>query len=468
MKPHRALLSLFPLALFVTVIAVAPLTAQAPAAQAGNSPPPATLKITLEEAKERALSSNKLLNLAGMNVQAKGFAVRAMQANYFPLVTGTALYLHFNDDLGTVLATTGRTVTGPHGVPLLTFPANVINVSVLQQDTSVYNINIAQPITDLLKVRQGVKIAQADQEIARAELEKGARALASGVEQLYWGLLAAHKLQAGAREAALGAEMLVAKTKNIDANIALVQARQAVQLVDKQIAVLQAQMNALLDLPSCTVLELVEPALPLVPYHCADEVITLALNASPDVHAAQQTILKADAAVKAGKLEYVPSVAVLGGYVNQQAAAYIQPNIGYAGVVAKYTFLHGGERRAVIRERETLRAMASVKLAQVQDEVRQKAEKAFREIGESQDALKTALELVGLRKQAEKEAITPEAFKNPKDLIKAVQDRLTAEVEAVKADLGYRQAYIQLMSLVGDACVQGAVPSGQVFRKGAL
>jgi outer membrane protein TolC len=461
MKQSRlALHAPFLKTILLVSFAVAPVAAQGPPAPTAKGPAtPATLRLTLEEAKERALSSNKLLGLAGMNVQAKGFAVRAMQANYFPLVTGTALYLHFNDDLGTVLATTGRTVTGPHGTPLLTFPANVINVAVLQQDTSLFNINIAQPITDLLKVRQGVKIARADQEIAQADLEKGMRAVASGVEQLYWGLLAAHKLQAGAREAIVGAEML-AKTKNLDARIALVQTRQALQQVSQQIADLGEQMNGLLDLPAGTVLELVEPPLPLLPYQSADEVVALALGASPEVHAAQLTILKADAAVTAGKLEYVPSIAVLGGYVNQQAASYIQPNIGYVGVVGKYTFLHGGERRAVIRERDTLRAMASLKLAQVQDEVRQKAEKAFREIGESQEALKTVQELVLLRQQAVKKETTPEAMKNPKDLIKATTDLMTAEVDAVKAELAYRQAHVKLTILVGDGCFQGHGPTG--------
>jgi outer membrane protein TolC len=437
-----------------------PVAAQGPPAAAGKVPlTPATLRLTLEEAKERALSSNKLLGLAGMNVQAKGFAVRAMQANYFPVVTGMAVYLHFNDDLGTVLSTHGKTISTPLGTPLLTFPAATFQAAVLQQDSSMFNINVAQPITDLLKVRQGVKIARADQEIARAELEKGVRAVASGVEQLYWGLLAARKLQAGAKQAVAGAEML-AKTKNLDARMALVQARQGVQQIDNQVADLQAQLDALLDLPSCTVLELVEPPLPLVPYHCADEVIELALGSSPEIQEAQQTILKAEAGVSAGKLEYVPSIAVLGGYANQQMASYVQPNIGYVGVLGTYTFINGGKRRAVIRERNTLLAMATLKLGQVQDEIRQKAEKAFREIGEAQEALRLAQELLVLRREAVKKATTPEALLNPRDLIKAAQDLITAEVDGVKADLGYRVAYVKLTALVGDGSVQGHVPTG--------
>ena len=355
--------------------AVSPLAAQ----DAPTNIPPAHLRITLEETKQRVLANNKLLNLGALNVEAKGYAIRAAKANYFPQISGSVLYMHFNDDLGTVITGGGRTVTGPLGRPLLTLPTFAANAAVLNQNTTFMTVGAVQPITDLLKVRQGVKIAQADQGIAQAQREKGIRELASGVEQVYWGLLAARRLQAGAVEGVRGGEML-AKTKLLEARIALVEARQGLQQINQQIADLQEQLNGLLDLPLCTTLELVEPVLPELPYHCADDVIGLALAASPEIREAQHTIAKVEAAVCAGKLDYVPSIAVVGGYMNQQAADYIQPNIGYVGVVGTVTFVDWGRRRNVVHERKTLLAMASIKLHQTEDDVRQKATKAFREL----------------------------------------------------------------------------------------
>jgi outer membrane protein TolC len=413
--------------------------------------PPAAMRLTLEEAKQRALDSSKLLQLANLNAESKAFAVKAIRADYFPKITGTALYLHFNDDLGTVLSGGGRSVSGPKGVPLVTFPAFAVNVPVVNQDSSLAMFTAVQPITDLLKVRQGVKIAQADEGIARAELEAGARKLASGVEQLFWGLLAARRIQAGAAAGVQGAE-LVAKTGALDARAALVEARQALQQVDKQVADLQEQLNGLLGLPLCTALELVEPALPALPYQCADDVVGLALASSPEIHSAQETIHKAEAALAAGKLEYVPSLAAVGGYTNQTAASYVQQDIGFIGAVGTYTIVDWGKRRNVIRERQDLVAMATLKLQQTEDDVRQKAVKAFRDVGEAQAALKTAQEMVEVRKEIEKKATTPEALRDPTALaalLKASKDRMLAEVEAVKADLAYREAYVQLMALIG-------------------
>ena len=446
-------------ALLLAVLTAAQLACTG-AARAADAPaqtpvpavaPSSVVHITLEDAKARALGNNKLLNLAALNAQSKAFAVKAARADYFPKVVGTAVYLHFNDDLGTVLATQGRTVMGPRGRPLAMFPATSVDLPVLNQNTSVANIGAVQPLTDLLKVRQGVKIAQADQQIAQAQEEEGIRKVASGVEQLYWGLLAVRRIQAGAAEGLQGAEM-IAKTGALEARTALVEARQAVQEVDKQAADLQAQLLGLLDLPSCTTLELVEPPLPLLPYHCADDMVGLALASSPDIHEAEATICKAKAALAAGKLDYVPSIGLVGGYVNQTGASYIQQDIGYVGVVGSYTFVDWGKRRNVVRERENLVGMAALKLEQTRDDVRLKVEKAFRDWATSQETLKINEEMVGLRKEAEKKATTPEAMTNPTALdalLTASKKRAEAEVEAVKADLAYRQAYVELMSLVG-------------------
>ena len=242
---------------------------------------------------------------------------------------------------------------------------------------------------------------------------------------------------------------MLAATGTLEARTALLEAKQALQQVGSQDADLQEQLNGLLDLPPCTVLELVEPPLPLLPFHCADDVAGLAVASSPEIREAQQTVCKAQAGLAAGKLDFVPSIGLVGGYVNQTGASYIQQDIGYVGVVGSYTFVDWGKRRNVVRERQNLVAMATLKLSQTEDEVRQKAAKAFRELNEDQDALKTAEEMVALRKEAVKKASAAGPKADLKDLLEASKAGMTAEVDAVKADLAYRTAYVQLMALIG-------------------
>jgi outer membrane protein TolC len=416
-----------------------------------TSPPPAVERLTLDEAKQRALANSKLLALAATNVEGKEFATRAMRAQYFPVISGTSIYFRFNDDLGTVLTTPGRHVTGPKGTPLAFPPAVVINLPVLNQNSSASTIAATQPLTALLKVRQGVKAAQADEQIAQAQLEKGRRELASGTEQLFWGLLAAQRIRAGAQEGARGAEAL-AKMPGapVEVRLALAEARQGLQQVDNQIASLQEQMNLLLDQPPCTPLELVEPPVPTVPVACADEAVALALAHSPEVREAELNVQKAQAGAAAAKVDWLPNVVVTGGYANQTAADYVQPNIGYVGVVGSWTFVDWGKRRNTIREAENTVALANLKVRTTQDEVRKKALQAFRDLDQTQAAIKTAEEMVALRAEAAKKAQTPAALTNPGPLLEAGKKLAEARVDLVKAELAYRTAHAEFMALLGD------------------
>jgi outer membrane protein TolC len=400
------------------------------------------VRLTLEEAKQRALANNKLLTLAALNIKGKEIATRVAQADYFPQILGNVVYFHFDSPLGDVLTTQGRHVQGLRGRTILDTPGGrVIDVAVVNQDAYTSTLMAAQPITALLKVRQGVKIARADERIAQAQLDQGARAVAAGVEQLYWGLIAAGRIRAGAAAAVQGAEA-VAKLGTVEVRTALVEAKQGLQQAESQIADLEQQLNALLDQPACPKIEVVEPPFPPPPVTCADEAASLAVAASPEVREAEQNVAKAHAAVAAAKVDYLPNVAVVGGYANQSVASYVQPNIGYVGVSASWTLFAWGKRRNTVRERDNLVVMASTKLAQTQEEVQQKALKAFRELGQAREALVLAEQLARLRKEAEKEA------EQPADLLKAAKATLEAEVDLVKADLAYRVAHVKLMSLI--------------------
>ena len=87
--------------------------------------------------------------------------------------------------------------------------------------------------------------------------------------------------------------------------------------------------------------------------------------------------------------------------------------------------------------------MATLKLQQTQDTVRQNTSKAFRDYEQTQQALALAGELVEVRKQ-----VAQAAAELPAKL-KAGKDVATAQVDYLKADLAHRIAYVKLMSLIG-------------------
>jgi outer membrane protein TolC len=389
---------------------------------------PGTVQLTLEEAKQRALASNKGISLGNLNLQSKVFAIKSAQADYFPKVIGSSIYFHFDNPLGSI-ETSGGLLLPP------------ISVATFNQDSSFSTVAVAQPLTALLKIRQAVQMARADREIAQAQLDKGTRELLIGVEQLYWGLLAAQRIRAGAATAAAGAEE-VAKTGATLARTALLEAKQALQQVENQIADLEQQLKYLLDLPCGTRLVLEEPPLPTYPGNCAEEAVGMALASSPEVHEAEQNVLKARATLKATRVDYLPNVAVVGGYAKQTAASYIQQDINYIGVQGSYTFFEWGKKQHMVRELQAVVAAAEMKLQQTQDDVRQKVQKAWRVLNQSHAALAGAREMVPLREQAAKEAAGLPAQ------LKAFKDLGEAQVDLVKAELAYRVAFAEWQMLL--------------------
>jgi len=224
---------------------------------------PAALRLTLEEAKQQALAQNKQVHLGRLNIEEKQLAISAATTDYLPKVLGSAAYLHFNDNLGTVLATEGRQLgggsIGPGGiiqVPSITIPRQSITANVVNQDSAFGALIVAQPITKLIGVSALVDLARADEGIASAQLDKGARDLLSGVSQAYYGLLAARRINAVLTLQFQAVEPLVKAKPTAELRLGLLELRKGRAETRKQIPELTDLLNQLLGFPSGTALEL--------------------------------------------------------------------------------------------------------------------------------------------------------------------------------------------------------------------
>jgi outer membrane protein TolC len=407
------------------------LRAQPAPAAAG---PPAR-RLTLEEAHQLALANNKSLELARLNVAEKGHLTSAASRDYLPKVLATVDWFHFDSPLGQVV------VTAPGTRGILPAGTSLINSAVLNQNTTLSTVFVAQPITKLIAVNAAVKIARADENAAKAQLDKGTRDLLSGVTQAYEGLLGALRIQTALETQVKLLEQVLQLKPVPELRVGLLEARQGLLQVRGQVEELTGTLNSLLDLPACTVLELVDPLPPELPVRCAAEAAQVALAHNPEVHEAEQSVAKAEAALQVANMAYLPDVNVLGGWANQTAASYIEPNIGYFGVTGSYTFWDWGKRREMVRDRHALIAVARQNLAVVADKVQQDAWKAYLTFEQAREANRLAAEMVKARQDAEKGATGAAA-------LQAKADTAKAELEAMKAEITYRVAHAQLAALV--------------------
>jgi outer membrane protein TolC len=232
--------------------------------------------------------------------------------------------------------------------------------------------------------------------------------------------------------------------------VALVESRQGLAQVRGQIQELSDLLRDLVGLPACTVLEVVDPVPADLPLRCADEAVQRALTNNPQIREAETSIAKAEAALQAAKVDYLPDVNLLGGYLNQSFASYIQPNIGYVGVTASYTFVDWGKRGQVRKQRLALIAVARQNLRVTADKVQQEARKAYGTYVSAREAYQLAGEMVQARKEAEKAAEGMAA-------LEAKGDTAKAELEVMKAEIAYRVAHAQLAAAIGwEACAHPA------------
>ena len=117
-------------------------------------------RITLADAQQLAQAANDpLARLAQLQLEAARQHRLGVTSMYFPSVTTQALNLHLSETPGQLLSFQ-RPLTGA----LISVP-----VSVVAQDSTTINVVATQPITQLFAVRQLVKIARADENIARAK-----------------------------------------------------------------------------------------------------------------------------------------------------------------------------------------------------------------------------------------------------------------------------------------------------------
>jgi outer membrane protein TolC len=201
--------------------------------------------------------------------------------------------------------------------------------------------------------------------------------------------------------------------------------------VDTSPAELTRALNSLISFPADTKLELV------IPEPLAAETLSLpsatqqALASNPEIVEAEQTLVKAQAAAKLSKLEYIPDVAVMGGYAYQTAVGILPLDFSFIGVVATYNVFDFGKRENTIKERQTNVELAQLNLQGVKSKVTGVVQKTF---GTMQNALR-----VREATRAALLAISPDDR----------AERSRAEAEMAQAELDYRLACADFHNMIG-------------------
>ena len=392
-------------------------------------------RITLEQAQQQAASGeNPLVRLGQLQVEAAKRNRLATRGDYFPKVSLTFINNHFNKILGESFNIVGREIP----------------VTLLKQDQTIFSASAIQPITPLFAVRELVKIAEADENIAKAKAAAAGGPAATRVEKTYFALLIAKQELAIAEASAekVNSGYLLASNSPAvpmppEKAPEILVAQKAVVLARTKERELTASLNSMLGWHEATPLELVAPE-PLAEGITLEEISQKALEANPEVIEAEQTAIKAQAGHKLAKMQYFPVVAAMGGYARQTAVAHslLRKDFAYIGFIASFDVFDGGKRENVLKQRAAQEEAAQLGVQLTKAKAAESLKKAYFEMTRARE-----LSLLSHRMMSASGLVN---VSSGNDTPETREAKAMLKAEMLKAELAHREAYTRLRELMGE------------------
>ena len=443
-----------PRLLAVTTTALLPLIT----ATAAYAQPAEVRRLNLPEAVHLALQQNRALKIARLKVAENEHKKSGERSAYFPSLTNKSSALYVTD-LQNIGIPAGALGTAGGGL----VPSR--NVTIPQGGNHLFSsgTTLAQPLTQLIRIREANRIAAAEVAASRDDLKKTENQTALEVHNLYFGILIARlQKQAAEQQNGYAAAHLreseedvrngsALKVAAIEDAAGVLQSRQAVLTADLQIADLSVELNDLLGLPLETRLEL-DPAVPAdFDVRPREEYVRTAWSENPEIRAAENTVRKARAAVAAAKAAYLPDVTAFAHQSYQDGVPFLVHNFGTFGVNLSWDVFDFGKRRFAVHEREDQLAQAEENVRRLKDEAAVTIDRSYNKLRRTKSLLEVADQVVKLREESERLAENQLAHGVVlvSDKRQATAATYKAQADLLQTKLGYLLAWAELEQAAG-------------------
>ena len=434
------------------VIACLFCLAIAASGQQADSNPPRT--ITLHEAVEMALKHNHIVRIASFHVEEEEHAKEVARSAYFPVLRNDSLFARVTDT---------QFIGIPAGSLGSSIPPQTVVLNQGGKTFESIGTGLAQPLTQLFKIKAGNDVARADLEASRGKARSVENEVALKVRQLYYKILVVQS-QRRAIEAKIRAveDLQTERVQQvkygstleadlIESRAQSLQAKQELLTSELQLSDLRMQFNDVVGLPIKSEVAL-DPDVPAPTDSCQrEQCVKLALDSNPEISEARAMVEKASAGVRAAKREYIPDVEAFARYSYQNNVPFLARNFGTFGVHFSYDIFDGGKKRALLRERDSQLAQAKENLARINDEVEVKVQTAYNKLERTQQMVAVSQELLAARKEARR--VSAQGLEQGTYLRSQAEVATAQEFEAqtllLQSQLDYAQAQDELTHAIG-------------------
>ncbi len=409
-----------------------------------NTPRP----LTLTQAIDLALKQNRSLGLARLGVTDSEHKKEVARSQYFPHIKNESAMLHITELAGVEIP------AGAFGTHASTGAIPPENLFLDQGSLTTYTsgTGLAQPLTQMFKIRQSNRAATADIDTAKIKVDQSENEVVLKVRQVYYALLIAQLKREAATEEVNASEVKEQEAQDavqngsaldvavLEGRAGLLDARQQVLTQSLQVHSLSLTLNDLLGLPLETQLQLDnDPSIGTVSTTTREECIQIAQEHSPEIRSAQQAVIKAKAGLAASKDAYIPDVTGLARYSYQSGVPLLVHNFGTFGVTFSYDLFDGGRRVAEVKDSRALLDQAELNLANVKDEVTVQVETAYDKVEQLQSMVDVAAQALKVRLELAR--LSDRKFEQNAALASA---RSEAHARAVSAKASYLEATLGL------------------------
>lgn len=416
--------------------------------------------LSLAQAQEQAVQQNRRLKIARSKVEENGYKVTEARSRLYPMILANGMYTYngITRDLTLPRGSIG-VLPGTTPIPL---PQQDLTLFQAKHNLFFGSVLAYQPISLISKIKDGIKVAQTDVELANTQVSQAELAIRQGVEKLYFGLLIAQRQQqqqqatielTQAKLYDLESALLAGKTdpvNKVGLQADLANQQQQLLQTSNQVEDYTADLNELLGQPSSTSLT-VSPLTDSLPALAPLATFLEQSKGNLELRQAIQTSEKATLGVKAARKDYIPTVGALGGYLFQNVISDLPQSNYFLGLQVSYNLVDFGRRKATLNQRLSQQQQADENRQYTQEHVTLEVQKAYRKAKQAQSLIPIATQAAQYRRDELKlksdRLAAGLALK--RDVLETQAALAKAEADLYSAQLAYRLAISDLNQLTG-------------------
>lgn len=429
--------------------------------------------LTLRGALDMALENSRAIGIVQAQVEEQESALHEMGSHRGPRldILGVGGYLSNPIELDIDKGAFDPIVEGMMGNPALDpilaqlMPVPSKDMVIGGDDDWFFNLTALayQPITQLKKVGDGVRVKEAELALAQTRRREVEWEIRMGVESLYSGILIGQRELIETRKRVEEAESRLADARNaeevgkalsvevVGLTAKLLEARKDHLDALNRLDNLTASLNDLLGLPLDSVLDLDPHLPPVTPPSSYTEVVAAADTSNTEVTSASLTVEKARSGVSAAGSDQWPELGAFAAYNYNQGLPLINDGIFTFGLNLKWTLFDLGEKSSVKSRREAQQRQAEYNLERIKGQVHVEARREVKNLEYADRLVELAEQAWEFRRQSLQmmENAAEEGKKTGSDVLQARAELAKADLDLLKARLNRRLAIIRLQRVSG-------------------